>query len=296
MGVMCSLLGHDYGDPEVERERDENGNEVVLTAKRVQRCRSCGHERTISENTEVTALSAAAGVVREPDGTVVAAPDGSDGDAVADERAGAGTGSVARNGGQRTIDEAERNDGARADATEPAAEREIDTPSVDPDGPAVGSESRSGLVTDSVTATSALDRPTDGPAEAGADDASTEERPSIDRIDDEPTHGDRPRRAPGEWPAEPERPPGPAAGADGRSSESGGSVASAGAWPGDAAADPTDVTNGDEADDTTGRAIGGSFVCGSCGFDAVVVDSPHRAGDICPHCHRGYLAWETRKG
>src|SRR5699024_17514 len=74
-GGMCSLLGHDYGEPDVERERNEEGTEVVVTAKRIERCRNCGRERTITENTEVTALSAAAGVVREPDGTVVVASD-----------------------------------------------------------------------------------------------------------------------------------------------------------------------------------------------------------------------------
>ncbi|WP_423985358.1 DUF7093 family protein, partial [Haladaptatus sp.] len=28
MGLRCSLLGHDYGESEIEREREEQGNEV----------------------------------------------------------------------------------------------------------------------------------------------------------------------------------------------------------------------------------------------------------------------------
>jgi hypothetical protein len=305
MGVMCSLLGHDYDDPEVERERVENGDEVVLTAKRVERCRSCGHERVISENTEVTALSAAAGVVREPDGTVVIAPDGSDdgtGEApdapdrtvtavetMGDDPAEAEPEPAVRNGGSREVAEAERDGTEPADATEPTDEtdRRIrdDGAAVDP---ATDSSGSGGIeIAESVTATSALDRSTNGgePTDDPADDAG-----SIDRIGDEPTSRDPSERAPGEWPSEPEG-PGPVTTGAARSD---GSAASTAQWPDDTGRDDGSVT--DESDEEPERLTGGSFGCASCGFDAAVIDSPHRAGDICPNCHRGYLAWETRKG
>ncbi len=56
MVLRCSLLGHDYGDPEVEREREERGSEVVVTVQEYEECSRCGNRHIISENTEVTSL------------------------------------------------------------------------------------------------------------------------------------------------------------------------------------------------------------------------------------------------
>lgn len=309
MGVMCSLLGHDYGDPGVERERVEDGNEVVVTAKRVERCRSCGHERTISENTEVTALSAAAGVVREPDGTVVVAPDESDGETTVDEgkipeptamaaessdgSPETASGPIVRDDGPRTDVESKNESETPVDTVEPGDEREPVGPSTVDDSSTGSGESGSGVIADSVTTTSALDRSANG---SGRADDPADDPPSIDRIGDEPKRRDPPQRAPGEWPDEPGRRAASATGVVG----SGGSAASTGQWPDEegtdtAAEERTDGRNGG-SNDGPERPTGGSFVCASCGFDAAVIDSPHRAGDICPNCHRGYLAWETRKG
>lgn len=231
MGVMCSLLGHDYGEADVERERAEQGDEVVRTAKRVERCRNCGHTRTISENKEVTALEAAAGVVREPDGTVVAAEDGP-ADAADD-----------------------------ADSATTAEHQEIESA---PD--TAGGEER-----------------TDGHASL-----------DIDRIySGEPKTQDGPRRAPGEWPTEPES----ATTEADQPSAPGPSGHPRASWP-----DETDRSSAENGASVThagvsGRsAAGSSFACESCGFSAAVVDSPLRAGDICPGCRQDYLAWETRKG
>jgi len=55
MGLRC-LLSHDFGEPELEREREEQGNEVVITVNEVKTCSRCGERRTISENTEVTSM------------------------------------------------------------------------------------------------------------------------------------------------------------------------------------------------------------------------------------------------
>ena len=59
MALRCSLLGHDYGDSEVEREREERGSEVVVTVQEFEECARCGDRNILSENTEVTSLSAA---------------------------------------------------------------------------------------------------------------------------------------------------------------------------------------------------------------------------------------------
>ncbi|EMA65685.1 hypothetical protein C461_13331 [Halorubrum aidingense JCM 13560] len=55
MGLRC-LLGHDFGEPELRREREEDGNEVVTTVSEVKTCARCGETQVVSENTEVTTM------------------------------------------------------------------------------------------------------------------------------------------------------------------------------------------------------------------------------------------------
>ena len=243
MGVKCSLLGHDYGDADVERERAEDGDEVVRTARRVERCRNCGHERTVSENTEVTSLEAAAGVVREPDGTVVA-----------------------------------------------AAEGDFET----------ASEADGGITIDEVTEdTDENESPSPAPAAEPGDG----EREQIARIEtgstvDEVRHAG-PKRAPGEWPTEPGESISTSASRNDQGGlDSTGSLASVEAsttsWPSesDTSASTAAKTVGDRPD--RDRLSGASLECSSCGFSAVAAESSLRAGDICPGCQHGYLAFETR--
>lgn len=280
MGVMCSLLGHDYGDADVERERTEQGEEVVRTAKRVERCRNCGHERTVSENTEVTALEAAVGVVREPDGTVVAATDGM---------------------------------GEPNEALSPSAPRNSERRSREQ------SEADGGIVIENDGETErALDAPNGENTEQEDENEPDDER-AVGAIDEvrniEPKrHDTGPHRAPGEWPTEPETERASNAG----TREGLGSSGSLAATPRAGESSETDATaamggsstllyspesteNGTDTESATptrpiDRRPGDSFACASCGFTSAVADSPLRAGDICPDCGHGYLAWETRKG
>ncbi|MFB6303126.1 MAG: hypothetical protein ABEH78_09740 [Haloferacaceae archaeon] len=60
MELRC-LLGHEFGEREVERERREEGDEVVVVYRTVENCRRCGERRVVSENKEVRALGALAG-------------------------------------------------------------------------------------------------------------------------------------------------------------------------------------------------------------------------------------------
>jgi DNA-directed RNA polymerase subunit RPC12/RpoP len=53
MGLRC-LIGHEYGEPETSRDRNERGSEVVVTVREYRECSRCGHRRLISENKEVT--------------------------------------------------------------------------------------------------------------------------------------------------------------------------------------------------------------------------------------------------
>jgi Zn finger protein HypA/HybF involved in hydrogenase expression len=52
MGLSC-LFGHDFGHPAHEQEREQHGEEVVLTTRDVKTCRRCGSEQVITENTAV---------------------------------------------------------------------------------------------------------------------------------------------------------------------------------------------------------------------------------------------------
>ncbi|MDF9744830.1 DUF7093 family protein [Natrinema salsiterrestre] len=67
MVLRCSLLGHDFGEAEVEREREERGSEVVVTVQEYEECARCGEKHVISENTEVTSLSAGTDADSIPD-------------------------------------------------------------------------------------------------------------------------------------------------------------------------------------------------------------------------------------
>ena len=65
MSFKCSIFGHDYGDPEVERDREEEGSEVVITIRETETCNRCGTVRVVSENKEVTTVETAADIVAE---------------------------------------------------------------------------------------------------------------------------------------------------------------------------------------------------------------------------------------
>lgn len=52
MGLRC-ILGHDFGDRQSEGEREDRGDEVVVTMREYRECARCGYRRIISENKEV---------------------------------------------------------------------------------------------------------------------------------------------------------------------------------------------------------------------------------------------------
>ena len=56
MGLKCSLFGHSFEPADRERERREQGREVVTVVREIERCVRCGEERVVSESTEVTAV------------------------------------------------------------------------------------------------------------------------------------------------------------------------------------------------------------------------------------------------
>ena len=53
MSLVCSLVGHDWGEERVETERDEARGQVAVTEREYRECTRCGERRVVSENTEV---------------------------------------------------------------------------------------------------------------------------------------------------------------------------------------------------------------------------------------------------
>lgn len=115
MGLKCSFLGHAYEEAGVEREREEQGSEVVTVVKELEQCRRCGQERVVSESTEVTAVV---------DADEVAA----DVDADAGGSGGTGFGGAVDRAMDAGDDDAETLDDGPAAADDPdaAAERAAD--------------------------------------------------------------------------------------------------------------------------------------------------------------------------
>ncbi|PSQ37916.1 hypothetical protein BRD13_08370 [Halobacteriales archaeon SW_5_70_135] len=107
MGFRCSILGCEYDGTEHEREREQRGEEVVLTVREYEECRRCGDRRVISENTGVTTTPAAEadGDRDDPDGPPTD-------DAVADDATGGF--------------EVDGDDAVLLDETEPADEVDAD--------------------------------------------------------------------------------------------------------------------------------------------------------------------------
>jgi hypothetical protein len=56
MGLRCTVFGHDWGEVDVQRDREEDGEEVVVTVREARTCDRCGAEDVLGESMEVTAI------------------------------------------------------------------------------------------------------------------------------------------------------------------------------------------------------------------------------------------------
>jgi len=65
MSYKCAIFGHKYGEVEVDRERTEEGDEVVVTVRETETCKRCGNTRVVSENKEVRTMETAADIVAD---------------------------------------------------------------------------------------------------------------------------------------------------------------------------------------------------------------------------------------
>lgn len=306
MGIRC-LFGHDFGGREVERDRREDGDEVVVAYRTVETCDRCGSRRVISENKEIKPLES----VRE---TAGAAQEDSTPAAGAAPEESTPAAEAPSSGPQDTVtttaDDAETPEsdepetaagstgGAVTDATEDAAIILDDTPRSDD-----GAE----------TAAASPDTPSPAPAvESDAeteliDDEPTDEAPTV--VDDGETAapGDTDETAPSD-----DADPWPDAAADGdggddgfgaESPTPGGPTVAAGdgapaPWPGEERVERDSngtkfVRPDSEAPD---RDTVTEFHCPNCGATRVATASSLRAGDVCPDCRKGYLTERRVEG
>lgn len=271
MSIKCSLFGHSFDESTVEREREEQGSEVVITIREVQTCTRCGETHVVSENKEVTTLET-------PDDIDATSPDDAD---------------------------AETSDSSRPETAEPV---EADEDSSAPESASVSPGATDDVAVDQpedtgTAETGASPAADSASPDSGPDDSDIEEEPPVtddaEILDDDSDTSDR---APGEWPqaadeSEPRPDAGIVEGPEDTPDESDqtdaefvvdeDSQTQTNEWPSedeiDAASEPESVGPG------AVTAPDGSYVCRECGFSTLVEESSLREGDFCPECHRGTL-------
>ena len=324
MGLKC-LLGHDFGDPELKREREERGDEMVVTVREVTTCTRCGTERIVSENKEVTSieqLSRAAADEPEPAGQA-AAPDV----ATAPEDASA-HGSRASEG----FDQGDTSIDSSTDTSpEPSATQE---PEVTDDAEIITAGPTS-TEDDEPSSSDDQTQPAESPGtydpDEDAGDEPIEEPPAGEDdgviLSDTDTDAEQPStRAPGEWPdhddvapeaVDNEPTPWPEQDGDDEGFDAagptegtpdgvtfGGSISpeqSAESYDESGESDESDdllepddgFTRVDETSVSFERIeddIRTEFFCPECGLTRQAGQSSMRAGDICPECRRGYIS------
>lgn len=250
MGLKCSLLGHSFGETDVEREREERGSEVVTIVKEVERCSRCGEVRVLSENKEVTSIV-------EPDDVGLDADSEASGSSTALGNVAAGADDAGNSGFESgsDLDEFES----------PGDPDEEDAEILQDDRP---SDRRPGQWPDDEDDwdPGRLTRP-DGPGENVVEDAATDPE---EQVEEPPA--ERP-------PTDPEP-----------TADTGGDFIDAEADPANATPDAEPAADTDDTPSTEGISVpDGSFACPECGFTTSAENTPLRAGDACPECQRGYL-------
>ncbi|MCG1002054.1 MULTISPECIES: hypothetical protein [Halobacterium] len=296
MGLRCSLLGHDYGEAFVERDREERGDEVVVTERELKECARCGSEKVTAENTEVRSL--------EPErGESADSPE----PATADEPAAATSEPAASGAFTSASDAIEQAEaGMETDdamAGDPGADDAVildddaaDEPGSDqwdePAEPEADPEPEPEPVEDDAEVVDA------GPASDTESSAQTEyvdQQQSQQADQQSEPAGDRGR---GEWPdAEGEDEGFDAtetadADAEVTATQTDESTFEFGAEEGAVDADTGFTSAGPLETDEPADELDFALYCPECGFERYAAGSSLRAGDICPECQRGYLAEE----
>ena len=246
MGLQCSLLGHAFEDAGVEREREEQGSEVVTTEREIERCRRCGTERVVSESTEVAAVVDASDVGLDTESAPESGgAEGEVGGAEAGTNAGSGiANAVERSGAADAVETGTTPDEGGRDATPPGV---AESDGFGTDGP---TESSTALDPDAA-GTAGQENPPD-PAEEDAE-----------ILTDDGSDRAQPERKPGQWPEE------TGADADAGAADTG---------------DESGTPGTPDEESLSGITVPeGAIACPDCAF-RVEADSGYRAGDPCPEC------------
>lgn len=312
MGLRC-LLGHEYANREVEREREERGNEVVVTYRTVETCDRCGERRVVSENKEVRPI-------RDPDENGVTTGLGGGGvtpdlGGPAEDSASAETATDAAttdetptattdqnptpspastgDDAEVTMDAADEDEGEiEADpepdpAPDPAeedavildgSEDDIDDDRAHGEWPAADTEE--GETVETEPTESATDSVDDGATVVSGDEGWPEPEGDDEGFDAEPSDGE-PTEVSFGGGLTPEEADGAANGEAGATTN--GTAGGAVAGKQFVAAEEVERVGDDGSGET-------EFFCPNCGYARVAGGSSMRAGDICPDCHKGYIA------
>lgn len=295
MGLRC-LIGHDFGDLQTERDREDRGGEEVLTVREYRECGRCGERKIISENKEVTA---------SPDPS----PDLGRAEAESMAEPQPETSTAATNEDPYDEVSAEEDDGVIL---------------TDDDTEDAGQERDRGEWPEQEDPVELDGEPQDWPETTGDDEGFAAE-PTDDEPDpDVDFHGGlRPERAQDDMSAAAtgtgeileETDPEPASAGVSETGEPGphdSSQAASQSSPEppepdstrtESARDPeptasSGITSAEASPQPTGqqRSDGETeFVCPECGHTADSVGSSLRPGDICPECHKGYLTERERQ-
>jgi ssDNA-binding Zn-finger/Zn-ribbon topoisomerase 1 len=177
MGLKCSVIGHKYGEASVEREREEQGSEVVITIQERETCERCGKERVVSENKEVTSIETPSDIA---------------GEMVEDEES-----ESTDEAGEEAVETDESDE-----EVSPAADTDEGVESVDPDADdaeILDAESETPVGDSELDDPSTVEPVTDT-EDVVEDDPEEDDGVIIDAEDGEQPDDDR---EPGEWPEEP---------------------------------------------------------------------------------------------
>ncbi|WP_434531224.1 DUF7093 family protein [Haloarcula sp. NS06] len=276
MGLKCSVLGHKYGETTVEREREEQGSEVVITIQERETCERCGNTRIVSENKEVTAIETpsdiASDLVEDESKSETAEPESPPEDQPADSAAEPTGEGTERSDGWDSVD-----DPVKAPGEAGVGDDKDDGEAVDP------SADDAEIIDDSDSEGSGdveLDEPTtmvdvpdaEGEEPVTEDETDPEKDDGVILGEEEESESAGDDRQPGEWPDE------PGDDGDGWSPET---------MPVDTGAD--DDSSVESTSDSAVTVPEGEFACPECGFTTEVESTSLRAGDFCPECHKGSL-------
>ncbi|AUG48293.1 hypothetical protein BVU17_12450 [Haloarcula taiwanensis] len=277
MGLKCSVLGHKYGETTVEREREEQGSEVVITIQERETCERCGNTRIVSENKEVTAIETpsdiASDLVEEESGSERPETESQPEDDPAESTVSPDDEERERSDGWDSVDDpveapgdAGLDDADDGESVDPSAD---DAEIID-DGDD-GEEESGDVELDEPTTT--VDVPdAEGEEPVPEDETDPEKDDGLILGEEEESEPAGDDRQPGEWPDE------PGDDGDGWSPET---------MPVDTGTD--DDSSVEPTSDSAVTVPEGEFACPECGFTTEVESTSLRAGDFCPECHKGSL-------